>query len=291
MLKKRNPITRRHALGAMAGASGAVLALGSHAAAADEAPLKGRLKQSVSAWCYKIPLEELAKEAARIGLKSVELLDEKQWSVVQDQGLTCAMPNGPGGIAKGWNDPRNHDELVAKSEDLLPKIKTAGLDKMIVFSGNRRPRLDESEGLRNCVRGLKRIVPLAEELGITLTMELLNSKRDHNHYMCDHTAWGVALAKDLGTKNFGLLYDIYHMQIMEGDIITTIQENIDYIVHFHTGGVPGRNEIDDSQELNYRRIAQAIVDTGYDGYFGHEFVPAGPDPIASLTEAARICDV
>jgi hydroxypyruvate isomerase len=238
-----------------------------------------------------MPLEELAVAAKAIGIQSIELLGEEEWPVVQAQGLTVAMPNGPGGIIKGWNDPRNHDDLVQKSEELMPKIKAAGLDKMIVFSGNRRRGGDDMEGLKNCVMGLSRIVPLAEELGITLTMELLNSKRNHPGYMCDHTAWGVNLAKELGTKNFGLLYDIYHMQIMEGDIIATIQENIEYIVHFHTGGVPGRNEIDDSQELNYRRIAQAIVDTGFDGYLGHEFVPTAADPLASLAAAVRICDV
>jgi hydroxypyruvate isomerase len=172
----------------------------------------------------------------------------------------------------------------------MPKIAAAGLKNMIVMSGNRG-KISDEEGIENCARGLEKILPLAESLDITLHMELLNSKRDHKDYHCDHTAWGVAVAKRLASPRFKLLYDIYHMQIMEGDVIATIQENIEYIGHFHTGGVPGRNEIDETQELNYRRICEAIADTGFDGYLAHEFVPRQKDALASLRRAVEICTV
>ncbi|HNR32103.1 MAG TPA: TIM barrel protein [Candidatus Hydrogenedentes bacterium] len=291
-MKEQPMITRRAVLATVAGMSGALAAMNLHAQESPQAAPapEGRLKQSVSRWCFRMKLEELAQAAKDIGLVSIDLLSLREVEKIKEFGLTCAMPNGPGRIEKGWNDPANHDELVAKSEELLPQIAEAGLNTMIVFSGNRGG-MPDSEGLQNCVKGLNRILPLAEQLGVKLVMELLNSKRDHKDYMCDHTAWGAALAAELGPKRFGLLYDIYHMQIMEGDVIATIQENIEYIAHFHTGGVPGRNEIDETQELNYRRIMQAIADTGFTGYVGHEFVPAGPDPIASLRRAFEICSV
>lgn len=255
------------------------------------APLQNNLKHSVSRWCFgSIPLDDFAAACAAMGLKSIELLSEDEWPVVQAHGLTCACANGPGRIEIGWNDPAQHDRLVARSEELLPKVAAAGLPTMIVFSGNRNGR-DDAEGRRNCAEGLRRIIPLAEELGVNVVMELLNSRRDHADYMCDHTAWGAALVDEVASPRFKLLYDIYHMQIMEGDIIATIEENIDAIAHFHTGGVPGRNEINDTQELNYRRICQAIYDTGYREFIGQEFVPASDNPLASLEEAIRICDV
>jgi len=286
-------ITRRAAVGSMVGITGAMLTVGNHTQAeavdTDDA-VKGRLKQSVCKWCYgNMTLDELCRHSSAIGLKSVELLDPEEWPVVKKYGLTCAMANGPGGIARGWNEPGLHDELVAKSEELLPQVAEAGLPNMIVFSGNRRD-ISDSDGLANCAGGLKRIMPLAEQLGVTVCMELLNSKRNHKDYQCDHTPWGAELVQRVGSERFKLLYDIYHMQIMEGDVIATIQENIEYIGHFHTGGVPGRNEIDDTQELNYRCIAEAIVETGYTGYLGQEFIPKR-DPIESLRQAVQICDV
>lgn len=292
-MKEHGKMSRRTAITTMAGASGALAAMNLHAQEGATAmpALKGRLKQSVSRWCFgKIPLEQFAAEVKALGLPAIDLLDVKDWETVKAAGLTCAMPNGPGPLHKGWNDTANHDSLVEKSEERLRLIAENGFTNMIVFSGNRRG-MDDSEGLKNCVTGLKRILPLAESLGVKVVMELLNSKRDHKDYMCDHTAWGVALAKELASANFGLLYDIYHMQIMEGDVIATIQENIQYIAHFHTGGVPGRHEIDGTQELNYRRICEAIVETGFTGYLAHEFVPAGPDPLASLRESVLLCDV
>ena len=291
-MKEQPKMSRRTAMAAFAGATGALAAAHLHAQETPAAmpALKGRLKQSVSYWCYKMPLDQFAEQVKALGLDAIDLLGPEDWPTVKAAGVTCAMPNGPGAIHKGWNDPANHDKLVAKSEELLPQIAEYGFKHMIVFSGNRRG-MDDMEGLKNCVTGLQRIVPLAQSLGVKIVMELLNSKRDHKDYMCDHTAWGAELAKQIGPENFGLLYDIYHMQIMEGDVIATIQENIPYIAHFHTGGVPGRHEIDGTQELNYRRICEAIVETGYTGYLAHEFVPAGPDPIASLREAILLCDV
>lgn len=283
-------ITRRAALSTgTATAAGLLLAQAAPAQPAAE-PLKGRLKQSVCRWCYsKISLDDLCKEAARIGLKSVELLSKDEWPVVKQYGLICAMCNGPGGIGDGWNDPKRHDELVQKSEELLPVIAELGFPNMIVFSGNRRG-MNDKEGIKNCAIGLKRITPLAEKLGVTICMELLNSKRDHKDYMCDRTPWGVALCDEIGSQRFKLLYDIYHMQIMEGDVIATIRECKDYIAHYHTGGVPGRHEIDETQELQYKTICQAIVDTGFQGYLAQEFIPLR-DPIPSLEQGARICDV
>lgn len=292
--KPRQGLSRRSVLAGLAGTAGAWLSMkrGDAQASNQEAVVvKGRIKQSVSRWCYgKIPMDDFCREVKAMGLVGIDLLSVEDSEDLKPHGLISTMCNGPGRIEIGWNDPKHHDELVAKSEELLPKIAEAGWPNMVVFSGNRRGMPDD-EGLKNCVTGLKRILPLAEQVGVTVTMELLNSKRNHKDYMCDHTSWGVELAKQLGSKRFKLLYDIYHMQIMEGDIIATIQENIDYIGHIHTGGVPGRNEIDESQELNYRRICQAIAETSFDGYLAHEFVPKSKDPLASLRAAAAICDV
>lgn len=254
-------------------------------------PTRGRLKQSVSRWCYsKIPLPEFCSAVKAMGLVGIDLLDPEEWQVVKEHGLVCTMANGPGSIEKGWNDPKNHKRLIENSEKRLREIAQAGWQNMIVFSGNRG-NIDDKEGLENCVKGLKEIMPLAEELGINVIMELLNSKRDHKNYMCDRTAWGVELVKRVGSPRFKLLYDIYHMQIMEGDIIQTLTENIQYIGHIHTGGVPGRGDIDETQELNYRRICEALVELGFQGYVAHEFVPRKPDPLDSLKRAVEICDV
>jgi hydroxypyruvate isomerase len=289
-------ITRRSTLAALAGSAGTMLAAGADAAPGAGAarstaePGKGRLNQSVCKWCYsKLSLDELSKAAAGMGIRSVELLGENDWATVKQHGLTCAMANGPSGITDGWNRPQDHDKLVKESERLLPLVAQAGLPNMIVFSGNRRG-LSDPEGLENCAKGLKRIMKLAEEQKVTICMELLNSKVDHHDYQCDHTPWGVELVKRVGSERFKLLYDIYHMQIMEGDVIRTIQDNIQHLGHFHTGGVPGRNEIDEGQELNYARIARAIADTGFKGYYAHEFIPKR-EPLASLAEAVKLCTV
>ncbi|HZT30478.1 MAG TPA: TIM barrel protein [Bryobacteraceae bacterium] len=260
------------------------------AAHAQPAPLKGRLKQSVARWCYnKIPLEDLARAAERMGLKGIDLINSEEWPVAQKYGLVPAMTPGGGTIPDGLNRKENHDKIERELRENITRAAAAGVPNVITFSGNRRG-LPDDLGLENCVIGLNRVKKVAEDKGVTICLELLNSKVDHKDYQCDHTAWGVEVIRRVDSPRVRLLYDIYHMQIMEGDIIRTIRENIRYIGHFHTGGVPGRHELDNTQELDYRPIAEAIVDLGYTGYFAHEFVPRR-DPLTSLEEAVRLCDV
>ncbi|MDQ3393299.1 MAG: TIM barrel protein [Bacteroidota bacterium] len=263
--------------------------------AADKAlgtELKGKINHSVCKWCYAdIPLDVLCKEAKKMGISSIELQGPEEWPIIKKHGLTCALPWGAGlGIEKGFNDPQYHDELVKSYVDIIPKIAKAGYDKVICFSGNRNG-LDDEKGLENCTVGMKRIMKVAEDNKVTMVMELLNSKVNHKDYHCDKTAWGVDLCNRVGSERFKLLYDIYHMQIMEGDVIRTIQEFHPYFAHYHTGGVPGRNEIDETQELFYPAIMKAIVETGYKGFVGQEFIPSRKDPLASLKQGVDICDV
>ncbi len=264
------------------------------AVAASRAPIhvrasSKRIRHSVCRWCYgKIPLDDLCKAVAAMGGSSVELLDEADWAVPRKHGLVCAVANGPGGIPKGWNRVEQHDALVAKTEELLPKIAAAGIPNTIAFSGNRAGQAD-AEGAKNCIAGLKRVAPLAEKHGVTILFEILNSKVDHGDYQFDHMAYGLEVVKAVGSPRVKILYDIYHAQIMEGDVIRTIKDHIDAIGHFHTGGVPGRAEIDASQELNYGAICKAIADAGFQGYVAQEFVPSR-DPLKSLSEAFAICD-
>lgn len=288
--------SRRAALKTLTGSAVALSITDSFATSATQPEvtalkLKGRINHSVCRWCYsKISLDDLCKAAKEMGIKSIDLTGPEEWPVLKKYGLTSALPQGAGkGIADGFNNPKFHDELVASYEAIFPKLKDAGLSTVICFSGNRRGMSNE-EGLENCAVGLKRLMPSAEKHGITMIMELLNSKVDHKDYMCDHTAWGVDLCKRVGSDNFKLLYDIYHMQIMEGDIIRTIRESSKYIGHYHTGGNPGRNEIDETQEIYYPAIMKAIVDTGYKGYVAQEFIPKR-DPLTSLREAVMVCDV
>jgi hydroxypyruvate isomerase len=262
------------------------------AAAAPSATIerKGRLKQSVCRWCYgKMPIEDLAREAARLGLKSIDLIAPEEWPAIKKYGLIPTMVPGGTTIPDGFNRKENHAGILQRLRAAIDLAAKEGAPSVIVFSGNRRGMSDE-EGLENCYIGLRQIVKHAEDKGILICMELLNSKVNHPDYMCDHTKWGVELVKRVNSPNFKLLYDIYHMQIMEGDVIRTIRDNFQYIGHFHTAGVPGRNEIDDTQELNYRAIAKAIVDLGFTGYFAHEFIPKR-DPLKSLAEAVDLCDV
>lgn len=254
--------------------------------------LKGKINHSVCRWCYKdIPLEELCKVSLKIGIKSVELQGPDECPILKKYGLTCAMPWGAGkGIIEGFNDSKWHNELIESYEAIFPKLRTAGLNQIICFSGNRNGMSDE-QGIENCVIGLKKLMPSAEKYGITMSMELLNSKVDHKDYMYDLTKWGVALCDKVGSDKFKLLYDIYHMQIMEGDIVATIKKYHIYFSHYHTGGVPGRHEIDDTQELNYPAIMRAIVETGYQGFVAQEFIPKSTDAIASLKQGVMICDV
>jgi hydroxypyruvate isomerase len=280
-------LTRRQALAAGAACAGTLCW---NLPAATAAPaVRGRIKQSVCRWCYgRMPLEQLAAEAARIGYKSIELIGPEEFKVIKPFGLTCAMVRCKS-ITDGLNRKENHDWIAEELRNHIEFAAAEGIPNVLCMSGNRRGLSDE-EGLENCALGLKRVLGLAEAKKVTICMELLNSKVDHKDYMADRTAWGVALVKKLGSPRFKLLYDIYHMQIMEGDIIRTIRENKEYIGHYHTGGVPGRHEIDDSQELNYPAIVRAILDTGYTGYLGQEYIPT-KDPVAALELGFRICDV
>ncbi len=248
------------------------------------------MKQSVSRWTYaKFSLDDLCKAAVRIGLSGIDLVDSKDWATIQSYGLVPSMTPGAGKIPDGFNRLENHDKLVAEMTENIAKAADARVPNVITFSGNRNGMAD-AEGLEHCVIGLKRVKKVAEERGVTVCMELLNSKINHKDYMCDHTAWGVEVCKRVDSPRVKLLYDIYHMQIMEGDIIRTIRDNFAFLGHFHTGGVPNRHEIDGTQELDYHAVAKAIADLGYKGFIAHEFVPAA-DPIPSLEKAFQICTV
>ncbi len=250
---------------------------------------KGNIKQSICQWCYgSIPLEKLAAEAVKIGYKSIELLTIDQCKTIKPFGLTCAMIRCKS-IPDGLNRKENHDWIEKELRMNIEFAAEEGMPNVICMSGNRRGMADD-EGLENCAIGLKRVVGLAEKKNVTICMEGLNSKVDHKDYMYDYTKWGVSLVKKVGSPRFKLLYDIYHMQIMEGDVIRTIHDCKEYIAHFHTGGVPGRHEIDETQELHYPAIVKAILDTGYTGYLGQEFIPKR-EPIQSLAQGFRICDV
>jgi hydroxypyruvate isomerase len=291
-------MSRRSALRKVTGGTVALAAatsLSHRLQAADEAlgsKLKYRINHSVCKWCYgSIPLEEFCQAGKKIGLQSVELLVVEDFPTLKKHDLICAMVSGvPGGISKGLNRLENHDRIVEYFEKTTPIVANYGYPNIICFSGNREGMADE-QGLKNCAIGLKRIAPIAEKYKINVCMELLNSKHDHHDYMCDHTPWGVELVKQVGSERFKLLYDIYHMQIMEGDMIATIRESHQYIAHYHTGGVPGRAEIDETQEINYPAVMKAIIDTGFKGFCAQEFIPKRPDPLASLKQGVEICDV
>lgn len=274
---------------AIAGSAAVAVLAKPLAAVAEPAP-PGPIQHSVCRWCYpKIPLEELTLGARRIGIASVELLDPAEWAVVQGHGLTCAMANGVTRISDGLNRKENHAVMVPGMAERIRACAQAGLPNVICFSGNRGAMGDE-EGLENCTTAIKGFIAEAERRKVTVCMELLNSKVDHHDYMCDHTVWGVELVKRVGSDRFKLLYDIYHMQIMEGDVIRTIRENHAYIGHYHTGGVPGRHEIDSGQELHYPAVIRAIRETGFKGFVAQEFIPTR-DPLTSLAEAVAICTV
>ena len=286
-------ISRRNALKALAGTAALAALPRLRADAPNPMPAAEpttSFRHSACRWCYqKMPLEDLAREGKRVGLESVELLDPSEWATVQKHGLTCAMANGVTRIPEGLNRLEHHGVMVPGMIERIGACADAGLPNVICFSGSRGG-MEHEQGLENCATALRQIVVEAEKRRVTVCMELLNSKVDHHDYMCDHTAWGVELVKRVGSDRFKLLYDIYHMQIMEGDVIRTIRENHPYIAHYHTGGVPGRHEIDQAQELNYPAIARAIRDLGYRGFVAQEFVPVR-DPITSLAEAITLCTV
>jgi hydroxypyruvate isomerase len=252
------------------------------------------IKQSVCRWCFNdMPLDELAANAKRIGLHSVEPIGPADFPTIKRHGLMSAMVSqaGNGGIPRGWNRIDNHAWLLPAYEERIDLVAKEKWPNVICFSGNRGG-LGDDEGLENCAKGLKQLMPAAEKAGVTVCMELLNSKVNHPDYQCDHTAWGVKLVQMVGSERFKLLYDIYHMQIMEGDVIHTIRDNHRHIAHYHTAGVPGRHEIDESQELFYPAVMKAIVDTGFTGYVAQEFVPVKKEQgMASLEDAYRRCAV
>ncbi len=287
-------MTRRHLISSMAGAAAAsAMPFGSSSLQQTDyaLKLKGNIHHSVSQWCYgEIPLPEFAAACREIGIESIELLGEKDWPAVKNAGLKCAVGYATDwGIPKGFNRIEHHEKLIADFEAMIPKAASAGIPNLICFSGNREGQND-NEGLINCAKGLRQLMPLAEKHGVTIIMELLNSF-GHADYQCDKTPWGAALCEMVGSERFKLLYDIYHMQIMEGNIIENITKYINYIGHIHTGGVPGRHELDETQELYYPAIMKALVKAGYKGYVGHEFVPAQKDKLASLRKCVLICDV
>lgn len=258
----------------------------------EKSKLRNNINHSVCYWCYgSIPLEEFLKSLNELGIKAIDLIGPKDWPLLKKYNIQSSMCNGAEiSLTEGWNDPKYHETLIKNYTDMIPRVAEAGYTNLICFSGNRRG-MDDAAGLQNCVDGLSRILPLAEKHGVVLQMELLNAKVDHKDYMCDNSEWGVALCKALGSGHFKLLYDIYHMQIMEGDIIRTIQKHHSYFGHYHTGGNPGRNEINETQELYYPAIMKAILATGYKGHVAQEFIPTWKDKIAALMEGVTICDV
>jgi hydroxypyruvate isomerase len=285
--------SRRAVLGGLAAAAGVFASPA--ASPAIPAPSAGRLKQSVCRWPYnRMPLPAFCLRAKQIGFAAIDLLYTDEWTVAHDAGLDVSMGYASRRerfIETGFNDPSNHALLIGELEIAIPLAARARVPNVIAMFGNRNPRIDDSAAVTNCIAGLSKIAPLAAEHGVTICVELLNSKVDHAGYQGDRTAFGAAVMQGVGSPQVKLLYDIYHMQIMEGDVIRTIRDNIGWIGHFHTGGVPGRHEINGGQELNYHAIAAAIADLNYRGYVAHEFVPTRADPFASLTEAYQVCTV
>ncbi|KQM67240.1 hydroxypyruvate isomerase [Pedobacter sp. Leaf216] len=254
--------------------------------------LKGTINHAVCRWCFSsFDVEALCVEAKKIGIKGIDLVGPKDWPTLKNHGLESTMCNGAEiNLTDGFNDEKFHDKLIQNYTAMIPLVAAAGYKNLICFSGSRRGKDDET-GWNNCVKGLKQLMPLAEKHNVVLVMELLNSKVNHKDYQCDRTSWGAELCKRLGSENFKLLYDIYHMQIDEGDVIRNIRDYHQYIAHYHTAGVPGRNEIDDTQELYYPAIMKAIAETGFKGFVAQEFIPKNADKIASLKKAVAICDI
>lgn len=254
--------------------------------------LKGNIQHSVARWPFSdLSLEELCSGAKTLGIESVEILHPEDFDVVLDHDLTCAMVHTPwGGTSEGFNQTEHHEELIPAYQERIPQVAEAGFSNIVAFSGSREGLSDE-EGIENCVAGIQEVIGVAEEHDVTICIEFLNSKLDHPDYQFDNMAFGVELVERVGSDHFKILYDIYHAQVDEGDIIQTIRDHSDIIGHYHTAGVPGRNELDDTQELNYPAIMEAIVESGFDGWVGHEFIPTRDDPIESLREAVEVCDV
>jgi hydroxypyruvate isomerase len=289
----RRKIIRDMLLSGTALTMGPALSFGS--CGAKKAGLKNNINHSVCRWTYSfLSLEELCKNVREIGFAAIDLVGPKEWQVLKDHRVDSSMCNGAEiSLTEGWNDKQYHPTLIKNYSDHINLVAAAGYRNLICFSGNRRG-MDDETGMKNCAEGLKKIMSLAESKGVVIQMELFNSKINHPDYMCDKSAWGIELCNMIGSENFKLLYDIYHMQINEGDIIRTITDHHRYFGHYHTAGVPGRHEIDESQELYYPAIMEAIRKTGYKGYVAQEFIPTGRDnesKIAALKKAVEICDV
>jgi hydroxypyruvate isomerase len=285
-------VTRRNVLkSAVSGAAMASISFPLWSANTDSVPRKGRVKQSVSRWCYKnIPLDDLCTAAAQMGLKAVDLLNPDEFEVPARYGLVCSMGYAGGGeIGSAMNRVENHARIEEGFRKFIPLAAKAGVPNVITFSGLRAGMSDD-EGAKNTIIGLNRVKKIGEDHGVTICMELLNSKVDHKDYMCDHSAWGVRVVEEVNSPRVKLLYDIYHMQIMEGDLVRTIQQNIQWLAHFHTGGVPGRHELDGTQEVQWDGVMRGIVAANFQGYVAHEFVPTR-DPLTSLRQAVDLCDV
>ena len=284
------PLSRRTLIAGAASVAAAAAAPGALAAQQERVIKNGRIRQSVCQWCFgRIPLEELAAAAKAMGLESIEILGPEAFPTLQEHGLSCAMTNSHG-IPKGINDPANHEACLEAIKTGIDATAEAGFPNVITFSGNRNGMAD-SVGLDNCVAALKQVVGHAEQKGVTICMELLNSKVNHADYMADNMPWLVELVDRVASDRFKILYDIYHAQVMEGDVIRTIRDYHEHIGHYHTAGNPGRNELDDNQELYYPAIMRAILETGYTGIVGQEFIPKGEDKLAALAHGVQVCDV
>ncbi len=294
-----NKYNRREVLKNLALGSGAIGLAGAFSSfsclpevAKKDSSAKNNINHSVCRWTFPdVPLEELAARCAEMGIMAIDLLKPSEWDTVEKYGLVCSMATDDfADIQNGFNNPANHEILQKKYKGLIEKAASHNIKNVIVFSGNKRG-MDAETGINNCAQGLIPLLDFAAGKKVNLVMELLNSKVNHPDYQCDHTEWGVALAKKMERENFKLLYDIYHMQIMEGDVIATITKYHDFINHYHTAGVPGRNEINENQELFYPAIMRAIVATGFEGYVAQEFIPTYENKFAALEEAIKICDV
>ena len=291
-------LNRRHLLQTTAGGMAALFMGGTSVAddtpaaaekTAEKVITKGRLKQSVSRWCFgDVTLADLARASAAMGLKSVEIVGPEDWPVLKEHGLICALTPSHG-IPKGLNDKANHAQCIESLKKSIEATSAAGFPNVVDLSGNRFGMADDV-GLANYVEGIKKVVGFAEQKNVTICLEVLNSRHDHQDYMCDTVEWAVEACKKVGSPRLKILFDIYHVQIMQGDIIARIKQYHEYIGHYHTAGVPGRHEMDETQELCYPAIMRAIAETGYQGYIGHEFIPTS-DPIGKLREMAKLCDV
>lgn len=293
-MSSRREAIKQIATGSLGLAAGA--SLSSFATDEHNMKLKGNINHSVCYWTHNfLSLDELCAVVKKIGFNAIDLLTPKEWPTVQKHGITCSMCYTAGKISltEGWNRKEHHAWLIKDFNEAIPLVAAAGYKNLICFSGNRNG-MDDETGMKNCAEGLKQIMSLAEKHNVIIQMELFNSKVDHKDYMADKSAWGVELCKRIGSPNFKLLYDIYHMQINEGDVIRTIKNNHQYFGHYHTAGVPGRHEINETQELYYPAIMKAILETGYKGYVAQEYIPTGgtnEEKIKALKDAVRRCDV